>query len=355
MTYFTDIKENNNNLIFKINNNDEIKLSFANAIRRIIIANIPIYAIDEESIVFNNNTSMLHDSFLSKRLALLPVVFDKMKDYDINNIKISLNIKNNNDYMLNVYSNDLNITYNNEPIENIFTHSNILLAKLKQEQEIDLTCNINKNSPESGGAYYGSVCKSIITFERDEDLINNIVKDVDNKEQYINVMGETHYKKNKLNEPVKYICDIESIGMLKCNKIITFAFNVLKEKLDNIKISLNENIENKIKIDKNDKNFESFDFLMVDEDHTLGNLISSYLLNNPQINYSGYIIPHPNDNKMIITTELKNDNTIEGNKKIFLETLDYLLNLTDKLLKEWDNSNSVSVPKTKKIIKKKSK
>ena len=151
---------------------------------------------------------------------------------------------------------------------------------------------------------------------------------------------------------------IESVGMIKPTAIISMAINILNEKLKNIQKVLNENIESKIKVDITNKLFKSYDFIMFDENHTLGNLISSYLLDNPKINYAAYVIPHPNDNKLVITTELKNNNTLKENIKVFLETLQNLINFIDKLNKEWETAlrSASSVKKmVKKIIIKKSK
>lgn len=355
MTHFSNIKEDNNEFKFKINNNDEIKLSFANAIRRIMIAQIPIFAIEEESIIFDENTSMLHDSYLAKRLTLLPINYENIKDYDIKNINISLNIKNNDDYISSVYTKDFNVEYNNILVSNFFTHDNILFAKLKPEQSINLRCNIIKSNKELNGTEFCTVCKSIVTYENDTEELEKVTKDMnaETKQKFLNIMSETYYYKNKNNEPTTYIFDVESVGMINPIKIVGFSLNILKEKIKNIQISLNENNDRKIKVEESNRNFNSYDFIIIDEDHTLGNLISSYLLDNPEINYSGYIIPHPNDNKLLITTQLKNNNTEEGNKKIFLETLDYLSTLTDKLEKEWETS-SKKTP-TKKIVIKKSK
>lgn len=357
MTHFSNIKEDYNDLKFNIKNNDEIKLGLANAIRRIIISQVPTFAIDLDSITFDENTSMLHDSYLAIRLGLLPINYENIKDYDIENINVSLDIKNSENYMINVYSKDFNVEYNGNTLENFFIDDNILFAKLKPEQSLRLHCKIGKSNAELSGTYHSAVCKSIVTYEKDDDKIESITKDMNDeaKQKFLNVMGETYYLKNKNNEPDTYVFNIESIGMIKPKTIVEIALSILKERLKIVQTALNENNDRKIKVDENTKLFQSYDFTIIDENHTLGNLISSYLLDNPEINYSGYIIPHPNDNKMVITTETKNDNTLEGNKKVFLETLQHLIDLTEKLQTEWETANKEQKPTVKKITIKKSK
>ena len=51
-----------------------IDVSLANALRRIMIAEVPTVAI--ESVYMWNNTSVMHDEVLSHRLGLIPIMVD---------------------------------------------------------------------------------------------------------------------------------------------------------------------------------------------------------------------------------------------------------------------------------------
>lgn len=348
MTFFSNIKIDNNNLYFELNNNNLIKLSLANALRRIIISEIPLYCIDEDTIEFEENTSMLHNNFLSKRLALIPLNYDEINKYEIEKIEISTNIENDTDHMINIKTSDFATKYNNNMINNILTKDNILFGKLKPGQSIKFTSKIKKSTSKKDGSYFSPVSKTSLTYKQDEKLLESLAKDIENKEYFLFTQGQKHYLKTNNNEPAIYIIDMESIGMIEPKIIVSLSLNVLEEKLELLLQSIEENNENKIQISKSDKLFESYNFLIFDEDHTLGNLITSYLLDIPEIEYSGYIIPHPNDNKLIITTATKMNNTIEGNKKIFVETTQKILEIIKKLENEWKSANSAK-PISKKI------
>lgn len=41
-------------------------------------------------------------------------------------------------------------------------------------------------------------------------------------------------------------------------------------------------------------------FQIVDEDHTLGNALRYIIMKNPEVEFCGYSIPHPSENKMNI-------------------------------------------------------
>lgn len=50
---------------------------------------------------------------------------------------------------------------------------------------------------------------------------------------------------------------------------------------------------------------EALTFVVVDEDHTLGNAISYCLSRHPDVAFSGYTIPHPAEAKMNIRVQTR--------------------------------------------------
>ncbi|KAJ5079395.1 DNA-directed RNA polymerases i and iii subunit rpac2 [Anaeramoeba ignava] len=50
---------------------------------------------------------------------------------------------------------------------------------------------------------------------------------------------------------------------------------------------------------------EDATFVITDEDHTLGNTLHFVLSHNPNVDFSGYSIPHPSENKMNLRVQGK--------------------------------------------------
>ncbi|XP_032612042.1 DNA-directed RNA polymerase II subunit RPB11-a isoform X1 [Hylobates moloch] len=65
--------------------------------------------------------------------------------------------------------------------------------------------------------------------------------------------------------------------------------------------------EKKITINKDTKVPNACLFTINKEDHTLGNIIKSQLLKDPQVLFAGYKVPHPLEHKIIIRVQTTPD------------------------------------------------
>jgi DNA-directed RNA polymerase II subunit RPB3 len=130
--------------------------SLANAIRRVIHAEIPTMAIDLVEI--EENSSVLHDEFLAHRLGLVPLISNDVNDYKFSrecdcvatrckkcSVEFRLDVKSTYLEALNVTSNDLQVVgdVNVIPVlsgEDSDTQdtNGILLVKLQKNQEVRL-------------------------------------------------------------------------------------------------------------------------------------------------------------------------------------------------------------------------
>ena len=90
MSFILNRKLNNDTLTFDlVNDKKDIKISLANAIRRTIISDIQVYAIDDKTVVFHENNSVLNNEFLKHRLSLIPIN-SNLEGVDYDNLLTSL-------------------------------------------------------------------------------------------------------------------------------------------------------------------------------------------------------------------------------------------------------------------------
>jgi len=339
MSFISNIKTNNDLFSFDLNNNSkELKISFANALRRTIISDIYTYAIDNKSIIFYENTSMLNNEFLKHRLTLMPLI-SNLENINYDNIVISCKKTNNGENIENVYISDFVCTENeNKIIDNsiIFKHPNILFAKLKNSQFLSFECKITKNNAYYGGSFFSPVSICLYTFKLDDKKVDEITKEMDEpqKKTFLTQDVERIYKKNDLGEPYVYQFQIESIGFYESKDILLLGINSLKERLNSLKIELRNKKSKKISILDNDEHPDFFEFLIDHENETIGNLLSTYITYDPNVFYCGYVIEHPLKNNIIFKIKLKTNNNLDNSIKVIEDMIIYLITLLDKMLSE---------------------
>ncbi|KAF9764643.1 DNA-directed RNA polymerases I and III subunit RPAC1 [Nosema granulosis] len=150
------IKEEENFLEFDILN---IHCSVANAIRRILISEIPTVSIDKISIV--DNTSVLPDEFLAHRLGLIPIIVSPEDlefvngEHDVtNSLYFSLNIQNKTKGVIDISSDDIVWhPQENQEIKNVEVKKGIPIAKLAPKQRISVNMIAVKNTGSVHGKW----------------------------------------------------------------------------------------------------------------------------------------------------------------------------------------------------------
>lgn len=342
MTYYNLINERNpNDITFELNNNNNnIKIALANAIRRVGLSEIPIYGIEKENVKVFINSSVLNSSILIQRLTLCPVYTNKYMDEVYDNINITLNVTNNEDIIKSIYLSDFKIENNkneNIDINKIFPIPNILFGKLKYNEKISLMATITKGNAKIKGANFCSVGTISYSFKEDQKLIENKIKETENEEEKRKIKlltCEKYYKKNNFDQPNNYIFRIETVENMSSYELLRLIYEQLKNKLNKFIDNINNNENENIIITKPDTNIDIVQYEIRDEDYTLGNLIKSYAYDLDEIKYSGYAKFHPLDNLLTIRLSNSNDNNINKMNNTIITIANNIIKIIDELIKE---------------------
>lgn len=361
MKFINNIKKNENYISFDLNNNSkEIKISLANAIRRTIISDIETYIIDPNKVVFYENNSILNNEFLKHRISLIPVISD-IENIDYENIIIECKKNNDDENIMSVYVSDFicKDEKTGEILDNkkFFKYPKILFAKLKLNQYISFEGKLSKNNPTNGNdSSYMAVSKCVYTFKIDEKEVKTITNNMSKEEKtsFLTQENERVYERNEIGDPNVYEFIIDSIGFYEPLKIINKGLDYLIKHLENVKNEflntgdlrmtyhnseeIKENIVSKSNsiqhIETEDLNSDFYDFLMDNENDTIGNLLSSYLMSDSKVNYCGYVIKHPLRKNIVLRIKLNEDNTLEKNVEVILKVIDYIIDLLNKINRE---------------------
>ena len=336
-------KTNDNEIQFELHNNDKHKISFMNAIRRVCIGEIDINAVDINTINIFTNTSCINESMLKKRLELSPI-YKKTTEYD--NLKLSLNITNEDFSMKSVYLTDFKVLNKHSNKEeqlqpdDIFVHPNILFAKLKYNETIHMEGEFALNNATDDNSAFCPVCPMSFHFKQDETKVANALKEIDDEFKQNDFKlrdADRLFKTNDKNEPTVCVFTLESCGNMSSHQVFSEGLDVLRNKLNtfikNIKAYEEQDL---IDIRKADYNVESFDYKIRNQDTTLGNLLQDYLFEHSKVAFVGYDIPHPLDPILLIRMGLNKDNTIESNNNVMIEVTTKIIGYIDSLQKEWN-------------------
>lgn len=134
-------------------------LSFANSLRRVIQAEVPTIAVDLVEI--EKNSSVLADEFIAHRLGLIPLdsngaaELNYSRDCDCEqycdqcSIKLTLHARCTSDEVMKVYARDLVVGGSHagrvgSPVITDPDKLGCLIAKLRRDQELKLTCIAKK-------------------------------------------------------------------------------------------------------------------------------------------------------------------------------------------------------------------
>lgn len=263
--------------------------SIANALRRVMIAEVATMAID--LVELDNNTSVLTDEFVSHRLGLIPLTSSKVDKFNFTrdcsctercplcSVELRLSVKCTDDVTREVTSNDLISTDPDVvPIDQAVggeKDAAILIAKLRKGQEIKLKA-IAKKGIGKEHAKWTPGCAVNYLFEPDIRLNHARIEEMSEqqKQDFVKSCPTKVYKYNETTHGVeiedslkcmycmeckrkaeyfekpdavniqqntsKFYFTVETNGALRPEEIVLSAISSLKEKLSNVQQHVTE-------------------------------------------------------------------------------------------------------------------
>jgi DNA-directed RNA polymerase subunit L len=267
----------NNQLNLQISGKD-VNNVLVNTLRRLVMSYIPMYSFHHDDMVFDANTSIFNNDMLRDRFRNIPVLnidndIKTLESYDdleikkdrivdkANNLTMYINIKNNKEGIQNVTTNDAVFYYKGKQIASPYKRP-LLLIKLRKGHELRVTCISSLNIGLNDGIYNGSMAY--------------------------------HYYDEK--DPKDFELEIQSSRQLDELELLNRACKVLALKCNKLEKLIISNLEKEESEDVLTKGL----LKIQNENATLGNLISYYLQEQKNMEYSGYNIPFLYLNEILV-------------------------------------------------------
>jgi len=317
-----------------------VDVSLANAIRRVILSEIPTVVFQTHSqesnhCIITENTSRLHNEILKQRLGCIPIhmkedLFTKEKEDFVLPDKyiMELDVTNNTDNILYVTTEDFKIKnkktgkYMAETDlrmifpKNAITQSYIDFARLRPRisdtipgETLKLTCEFSISEAIVNSMYnVVSKCAYANTPDKEkmEEAWENYLKTIQDstpeeirfqKKNFEILDSQKYYKKNSFD----FV--LQSIGVYDNLEIIKYACIILQHKF----IDLIQFIDSDtVVITQSNTTIENcYDFILENEDYTIGKVIEyilydNYFVREKKLSFCGFKKMHPHDSDSII-------------------------------------------------------
>ena len=131
------------------------------------------------------------------------------------------------------------------------------------------------------------------------------------------------YKIDEKGEPNSFDFDVESIGTMAPRTIVERALKGLIKMCEPYMGLDSGDLPESISVTPSNAQLPGFDFLIKGEDHTFGNMIQTWLVDNhvegdamPRISFAGYKIPHPLKDEMLLRIGVEDSNEVTARTAI---------------------------------------
>lgn len=331
-----DMNESKNTLHFTISN---INVSFANAIRRIILSDIPTVVIrtfpyEKNDAEFLINTSNLNNEIIKQRLSCIPIYINDLTT-ELNDYIIEVDVNNKTDQLIYVTTADFKIKntktdkyLTDEAVNKIFppnqiTKQYIDLCRLKPKyseslkgEHIKFNAKLSIGTAGENGSfnvvstctYKNSPNKYEIDQQREQKLSELQAKYSNEEDIKFNLNDWSLLDAKRIFIPDSFDFIIKSIGVFTNYEIVINSINIIIERLNKVKelfIAPNSYINpSKITI------ANSFDITLINEDYTIGKILEYslyelYYIGDKSLTFCGFTKPHPHINNCFIRIAFK--------------------------------------------------
>jgi DNA-directed RNA polymerase subunit L/DNA-directed RNA polymerase alpha subunit len=346
-----------------------IHVSYANTLRRLILTGVETVAFRSDmtstgtttDVIITRNDTPMTNEMLADRIGLLPIHVYRPLEWNPDKYIFRLHVTNHKDSIRYVKASDFTIVHKGMdrygsmkfsseeerkldeshetiiPTDELFppnpiTNDTCLIATLAPsstagEQSIELVAKATKGTGREHARFCPvSQCSYEYTLDNDPIRIDQMFQNwlevskkisgkLDKESERYKVLKREFdtmqikrcYKINEKGEPFSFDFTIETVGVLDVSYIITHACEV-GENMCSRYVNLDKgDLPSEISISSSDSRIVGYDFLFRGHDHTLGNLLQTWLVEHhiegtasPKITYAGYKVPHPLRDEMVL-------------------------------------------------------
>jgi DNA-directed RNA polymerase subunit L len=333
----SNIDEQNGILTFTLSN---VNVSYANGLRRIMLSEIPVIAIesyphDKNNVTIFTNKSRLNNELIKQRLSCVPIHIDALEDFPYNDYVLEINKTNDTNLIIYVTSEDFQIKniktgkyLTKQEVQKIFPPNPISgdyiellrlrpkLSSNSDKEQLHLEAKFTISNAKNSGMFnvvstccYGNSLDQVkikdawalkeaeLALKHSKEEIANLKKD------WMIIDAKRHFEENSFD----FI--VETLGIYDNFKLLDIGANILIKKLYSSLNLIKANIDYITEVEDTMEN--CFTITLENEDYTIGKIIEfnfydKYFVQSKDLNYVSFLKKHPHDNFSIIKLSYKN-------------------------------------------------
>lgn len=307
----------------------KVDVSIANAIRRIILSEIPCVVFkttpyEENKALIYTNTCRLNNEIIKQRLSCIPIHIDDLA-FPIEDYILEVNEKNDTDTIKIVTTEHFKIKnikngkyLSKEAVHKIFPSDSIsnayidfvrLRPRLSDNidgEQIHLECSFSISNAKDDGMFnivscsaFGNTVDSLGANEAWREKEKKL-KEENTSQEEIEFIKKDWYALDALrySTPNSFDFTIETIGVFENEAIVKKACMIMIEKIIKLKQNILENAERLIKSSESTIR-GSYDIKLEEEDYTLGKVIEYILYETQFLGPDSYNKDYKGDKKLI--------------------------------------------------------
>lgn len=360
---FKDLKRDTPNTIkFRL---EPTQVSYANTLRRSMITDVETVGFKSDitdtgttsDIIITKNSTPMSNEMLAHRIGLIPLHIKRPTEWNPSEYTFKLNVVNDSTIPLDVVAADIQVYKNRGPEEDPLlvpsvqffhpdpvTRDTALLAVLKgrvgtQEPEaLSFEAVATVGTGRQNAQFMPVTSRCAYGYTRDDseerkkelfttwlvnhkkvnatELESNSTRKGELEREFATMEIQRCYKMDERGEPYSFDFIVESVGVLDPVYIVHRAIEVLQKKLLVYASIDSGDLPESLKIRPADARMKGFDFIFQQEDHTLGNLLSTWMEQNEydagEITFVGYKVPHPLRDEMLLRVGVESGKDVDA-------------------------------------------
>ena len=365
-----------------------IHVTVANTLRRQILASVPTVGFKTEppeasDVIIETNTTALVNEMISHRIGMIPINIVDPSSFDPKDYEFRINIENIGTEARNVTASDFTvIKFGPDSSETVLntndffppdpiTKGTAIITTLRPQYNADSPSEklVIRAKPTIGtgrqNMRYSCVSQCSYEYTIDDNVkrqnsmflswlaVSKKVEDPNAvtperlgelKREFNCLEIQRCFLENEKGEPYDFIFHIESVGIFSVPTIIDRGLQACED-LVTPYINMDTDLPSSVSVVKSVRRMENgLEFTFTNEDHTLGNLLQTLLVNRhiegseePRITYAGYKVPHPLRQEMVLILSSEDGNELNLRKAI-ASTCTYLKEYFVKARKIWSQT-----------------